>query len=410
MNIHFSDNFYGSRIKFDKDNLISIRGYSFVTGRKKDSLKTISDKANYIIKNNAYRTCYPGHLKENLKNLNQKIINHNQKVVNSSWLSFLTFITCGLLNWKINEIQFNLIKDSKPQEIPAAPSVSPPPVVTPLVAPTPAVAPSTASPSREANDVWEDFAFESQTNGARFSTIAAECKVRLRGSKYSRNFGGHPKRYKDVSPYEHNRVEVDGRPLNISPVKLGDDQMFIGEAPIPANFQHFFKFLLQQDISTIVTLAMPEEGGKVKCDVFWKQNHRYRIDEDTYFIVHQEEVILYESQSDQKVVKRVFEVHQKGKIIKEIEQFHYLNWPDFGVSDPELLKKLILETEKRPGHQFVHCSAGLGRSGVYALSRQGLKDPNFNLEKSFVLARMQRPDLVQTADQYMGIYKLIGKK
>jgi protein tyrosine phosphatase len=407
--MNFPENFYYSRIKLDKDNLVSLYNNSFAIGRKSDSLKSISDRANRIIHDQNYHYLNPGHLKENLKSLNQKIISHNQKVENSSWLSFLTFITCGLLNWKINEIQFNLIKDSEPKEIPAAPSaVPPPPVVTTPVAPTPTVVSPTASPSTEANDVWEDFAFESPTNGARFSIVAAECKLRL---KYSRDFGGQPKRYKDVSPYAHNRVEVDGRPLNISPVKLGDDQMFIGEAPIPANFQHFFKFLLQQDISTIVTLAMPEEGGRVKCDVFWKQNHRYRMDDDTYFIVHQEEVILHESQSDQKIVKRVFKVHQKGNIIKEIEQFHYLNWPDFGVSDPELLKKLIQETEKRPGPHFIHCSAGLGRSGVYALARQGLKDPsNFHLEKSFVLARMQRPDLVQTADQYMAIDKLIGKK
>lgn len=59
---------------------------------------------------------------------------------------------------------------------------------------------------------------------------------------------------------------------------------------------------------------------------------------------------------------------------REIIQFHYTTWPDFGVpSSPtaflEFLKKVreagVLEQDVGPA--IVHCSAGIGRSGTFCL-------------------------------------------
>lgn len=59
---------------------------------------------------------------------------------------------------------------------------------------------------------------------------------------------------------------------------------------------------------------------------------------------------------------------------REILQFHYITWPDFGVpSSPtaflEFLRKVrsagVLETSVGPA--VVHCSAGIGRSGTFCL-------------------------------------------
>lgn len=59
---------------------------------------------------------------------------------------------------------------------------------------------------------------------------------------------------------------------------------------------------------------------------------------------------------------------------REIIQFHYTTWPDFGVpSSPtaflEFLRKVresgVLEEDVGPA--IVHCSAGIGRSGTFCL-------------------------------------------
>lgn len=59
---------------------------------------------------------------------------------------------------------------------------------------------------------------------------------------------------------------------------------------------------------------------------------------------------------------------------RDIFQFHYITWPDFGVpSSPtaflEFLRRVrsegVLETSVGPA--VVHCSAGIGRSGTFCL-------------------------------------------
>lgn len=59
---------------------------------------------------------------------------------------------------------------------------------------------------------------------------------------------------------------------------------------------------------------------------------------------------------------------------REIIQFHYTTWPDFGVpSSPtaflDFLKKVQESGTLNPefGPAVVHCSAGIGRSGTFCL-------------------------------------------
>ena len=61
---------------------------------------------------------------------------------------------------------------------------------------------------------------------------------------------------------------------------------------------------------------------------------------------------------------------------KEVLQFHYTNWPDFGVpaSPGDFLNFLIavresgaLDISDEVGPPVIHCSAGIGRSGTFIL-------------------------------------------
>lgn len=59
---------------------------------------------------------------------------------------------------------------------------------------------------------------------------------------------------------------------------------------------------------------------------------------------------------------------------REVIQFHYTTWPDFGVPQSpvaflEFLKKVRESGALEPnvGPPVVHCSAGIGRSGTFCL-------------------------------------------
>ena len=92
--------------------------------------------------------------------------------------------------------------------------------------------------------------------------------------------------------------------------------------------------------------------------------------------------------------------------VREVKQFHYTGWPDFGVPDyphPVLafLRRLARYKRSTPGPDVFHCSAGVGRTGTLIAiqsmihmmqSEEGMLDI-FN----FVLGmRQQRNYMVQT--------------
>lgn len=59
---------------------------------------------------------------------------------------------------------------------------------------------------------------------------------------------------------------------------------------------------------------------------------------------------------------------------REIIQFHYTTWPDFGIpSSPVAFLQFLKQVrdsgalEPNVGPAIVHCSAGIGRSGTFCL-------------------------------------------
>lgn len=59
---------------------------------------------------------------------------------------------------------------------------------------------------------------------------------------------------------------------------------------------------------------------------------------------------------------------------REVVQFHYTTWPDFGIpSSPVAFLQFLKEVresgalDKDVGPPIIHCSAGIGRSGTFCL-------------------------------------------
>lgn len=90
---------------------------------------------------------------------------------------------------------------------------------------------------------------------------------------------------------------------------------------------------------------------------------------------------------------------------RPIHHVHYTDWPDFGIPNNTqsfLQARSVFDDED--SHLLVHCSAGLGRSGVYIavdaairLHRAGI---HVDIPKIVTKLRQQRDGMIQTHEQY----------
>ncbi|KAK1460218.1 protein-tyrosine phosphatase [Colletotrichum melonis] len=89
---------------------------------------------------------------------------------------------------------------------------------------------------------------------------------------------GGKNRYKDILPFEHARVKLQGRSegacdyVNASHVKASrSNKRYIAtQGPLPATFEDFWSVVWEQDIRVVVMLTAESEGGQLKCHPYWQ--------------------------------------------------------------------------------------------------------------------------------------------
>jgi len=109
---------------------------------------------------------------------------------------------------------------------------------------------------------------------------------------------------------------------------------------------------------------------------------------------------------------------------RQIVQFHYTEWPDFGIPDStktirELVRWMDLYRMKGAmaglnGPVVTHCSAGVGRTGTFLAVHVCLEKMKYfnsldqiNIPRTVLLLRQSRSWMVQTAEQYQFIYDVL---
>ncbi|CAK7208721.1 phosphotyrosine-specific ptp2-like protein [Sporothrix bragantina] len=91
---------------------------------------------------------------------------------------------------------------------------------------------------------------------------------------------GGKNRYKDILPFEHARVRLQGRAagdcdyVNASHLRASrtHKRYIASQAPLPATFSDFWSMIWDEDVRVIVMLTAESEGGQVKCHPYWKNN------------------------------------------------------------------------------------------------------------------------------------------
>ncbi|XP_054999452.1 tyrosine-protein phosphatase non-receptor type 6 isoform X2 [Sorex araneus] len=255
---------------------------------------------------------------------------------------------------------------------------------------------------------------------------------------YQRTEGQRPEnksknRYKNILPFDHSRVILQGRDssivgsdyINANYVKnqlLGPDDdaktYIASQGCLDATVNDFWQMVWQENTRVIVMTTREVEKGRNKCVPYWPQVGSQRV-YGPYAVTNREE----QEKAEYKL--RLLQVSPKehADLTRDIWHYQYLSWPDHGVpSEPggvlSFLDQINQQQESQPqaGPIIVHCSAGIGRTGTIividmlmeSISTKGL-DCDIDIQKTIQMVRAQRSGMVQTEAQYKFIYVAIAQ-
>lgn len=187
------------------------------------------------------------------------------------------------------------------------------------------------------------------------------------------------------------------------------------QGPLPETVNDFWRMLYEHNSRIIVMLTDLKELGRDRCTQYWPAE-RYG-DYPPYRVELENE---YDT-SNMNYILREFKItdSRAPNESRTIRQFHFLNWPDqIERKAPKSIDNFISyiaevhNTREKfglDGPITVHCSGGVGRTGVFialSIAQERLINEKFlDLFEIVRTLRTQRPGMVQTMDQYLFCYE-----
>ncbi|GAB5578555.1 tyrosine-protein phosphatase non-receptor type 20 isoform X1 [Prionailurus iriomotensis] len=176
-------------------------------------------------------------------------------------------------------------------------------------------------------------------------------------------------RYRDVLPYDSTRVPLGENKdyINASYIRImnsGEEYFYIAaQGPLPSTTDDFWQMVLENNSNVIVMITKEIEGGVVKCHHYWPISMKKPLELKNCRIFMENYQIL------QCFIIRIFQVVRKSTGTSHfIKHLQFTNWPDHGTPAPvDGFIKYVRYVRKShlTGPVLVHCSAGVGRTGVF---------------------------------------------
>uniref|UniRef100_A0A8D3EEL2 protein-tyrosine-phosphatase n=1 Tax=Scophthalmus maximus TaxID=52904 RepID=A0A8D3EEL2_SCOMX len=182
------------------------------------------------------------------------------------------------------------------------------------------------------------------------------------------------------------------------------------QGPLPQTCTHFWQTVWEQQTHTIIMLTTLTERGRTKCHQYWPHPPEVKDYGHMRVKCHSEECNLA------YVMRQFTLTHTQVHEERAVTHLQYVAWPDHGVPDDpsDFLLFISSVRERRRGEEplMVHCSAGIGRTGVLITMETALtllddSRPVFPLEIVRTL-RDQRAMMVQTTVQRNRTKRLLG--
>ncbi|XP_074105988.1 protein tyrosine phosphatase Meg isoform X2 [Cotesia typhae] len=229
-------------------------------------------------------------------------------------------------------------------------------------------------------------------------------------------------RYRDISPYDVTRVIlmgcVNGDYINANYVNMeipgsGIINRYIAtQGPLSSTVADFWQMVLEAGSTLVVMLTTLVERGRTKCHQYWPALN------ETLTLRNLMLISTLEKIEDFFVFREFILRDVNTGEERDITHMQYCGWPDHGV--PSDWRQFTKFTERvraaRTGMvepAVVHCSAGIGRTGVLVLMETALclieaNQPVYPLDIVRSM-RDQRAMMIQNASQYKFVCEAVHK-
>uniref|UniRef100_A0A8C9TAU7 Protein tyrosine phosphatase receptor type Q n=1 Tax=Scleropages formosus TaxID=113540 RepID=A0A8C9TAU7_SCLFO len=223
-------------------------------------------------------------------------------------------------------------------------------------------------------------------------------------------------RFTNIKPYNNNRVKLLSEPgvpgsdyINASFVSgyLCPNEFIATQGPLPGTVGDFWRMIWETRSRTIVMLTQCFEKGRIRCHQYWPEDNKpVTVFGDIIITKLAEDVF-----PDWTV--RVLKVERHGNYMV-VNHFNFTSWPEHGVPESsatliQFVKAIRANRGRDSSNIVVHCSAGVGRTGVFiALDHlvQHVRDHDFVDVYGLVAElRSERMCMVQNLAQYMFLHQ-----
>ncbi|XP_052556414.1 receptor-type tyrosine-protein phosphatase delta isoform X15 [Tympanuchus pallidicinctus] len=222
----------------------------------------------------------------------------------------------------------------------------------------------------------------------------------------------------NIMPYESTRVclqpirGVEGSDyINASFVDgYRQQKAYIAtQGPLAETTEDFWRMLWEHNSTIVVMLTKLREMGREKCHQYWPAERSARYQ---YFVVDP----MAEYNMPQYILREFKVTDARDGQSRTVRQFQFTDWPEQGVpKSGEGFIDFIGQVHKtkeqfgQDGPISVHCSAGVGRTGVFITLSIVLERMRYegvvDIFQTVKMLRTQRPAMVQTEDQYQFCYR-----
>uniref|UniRef100_A0A3Q2FG41 Receptor-type tyrosine-protein phosphatase F n=1 Tax=Cyprinodon variegatus TaxID=28743 RepID=A0A3Q2FG41_CYPVA len=181
------------------------------------------------------------------------------------------------------------------------------------------------------------------------------------------------------------------------------------QGPLATTTDDLWRMLWEHNSTIVIMLTKLREMGREKCHQYWPAQRSARYQ---YFVVDP----VAEYNMPQYILREFKVTDARDGQSRTIRQFQYTDWPEQGV--PQTLEAFIdfigqvhktKEQFGQDGPITVHCSAGVGRTGVFITLSIVLERMRYegvaDIFQTVKILRTQRPAMVQTEEQYYMCYR-----
>nr|XP_015286745.1 PREDICTED: phosphatidylinositol phosphatase PTPRQ isoform X1 [Macaca fascicularis] len=225
-------------------------------------------------------------------------------------------------------------------------------------------------------------------------------------------------RFPNIKPYNNNRVKliadasVPGSDyINASYISgyLCPNEFIATQGPLPGTVGDFWRMVWETGAKTLVMLTQCFEKGRIRCHQYWPEDNK----PVTVF----GDIVITKLMEDVQIdwTIRDLKIERHGDCMT-VQQCNFTAWPEHGVPENSaalihFVKLVRASRAHDTTPMIVHCSAGVGRTGVFiALDHltQHINDHDFvDIYGLVAELRSERMCMVQNLAQYIFLHQCI---